>query len=154
MAEVVVRALESDDWAVLRELRLAALAESSDSFVSTFDQERNDSEGLWRRRAERRAIAMVADEAVGLIGWSPHADFLELIGLWVDPARRGEGVSDALVGFVRHRVAATTGLELRLAVAAGNLHALRCYQRTGFQVTGAQDHPTAGPLLWMSDNPL
>ncbi|MHB8467972.1 MAG: GNAT family N-acetyltransferase [Acidimicrobiales bacterium] len=131
---------------------MAALTECPSAFLSTLDGERTDPENVWRRRASKRALAWVGDVPVGMIGWSPHDGFLEIIGLWVHPDYRGRGAADALVNFVRASIAANAMLELRLAVMATNERAAHFYRRVGFVVTHEHDHPAAGRLTWMKDN--
>jgi ribosomal protein S18 acetylase RimI-like enzyme len=47
-----VRRARPDEWAVLRELRLRALADAPDAFASTLADEAGAPEEMWRRRAD------------------------------------------------------------------------------------------------------
>jgi hypothetical protein len=60
-----------DDWARVRALRLAALADTPDAFGATLAEERDQPEGFWRERLGRAGattfVASVDGRDVGLI---------------------------------------------------------------------------------------
>lgn len=60
-----------------------------------------------------------------------------VLGIGVDPDRRGRGIGDALLG---HAVAKCRGLfeVVELKVVAVNARAIRLYRRHGFEVYGQQ----------------
>ena len=107
-----MRRLGPDDWEISRQVRLTALAEAPYAFMSTLDREQRI------RRAGLAAAARVADgcDVPGLGGrrarWhrdgkvdDPDDEFAvpgawQLVGMWVDPAARGIGVADMLIGAV------------------------------------------------------
>ncbi|MDD7968942.1 GNAT family N-acetyltransferase [Actinomycetospora lemnae] len=68
-----------------------------------------------------------------------------LVAMWVDPARRGQGVADALVGAVVAWAAGQGAHRLALWVVDGNERARRCYARLGFVPSGERqpvpNHP-------------
>lgn len=110
--EIVVRALGAQDWAAYREVRLAALAESPESFSATLAEEAELDEPSWRARMERaprflaeRGGAVVGTASLGTHQVSGDEDGLaredeqtlgEVFGLWVTPMARGTGVATAL----------------------------------------------------------
>lgn len=103
MSEIIVRALTEDDWQSYRDVRLAALHDSPEAFVATYEEESQFEESLWRERMNRsrRLVAEVDGHAVGVASVgdtsedNPHV--AELFGLWVKPAARGTGVATRLV---------------------------------------------------------
>ena len=120
MAEITVRALSEEEWAEFRSLRLAALQESPEAFVASYEEEKDYDEEFWRLRMRRssRLIAEVDGEAVGTVsvrggenGENEKQREAELFGLWVQPALRGKGVAAELV-----RAGA------KVAEAGGNTH--------------------------------
>jgi ribosomal protein S18 acetylase RimI-like enzyme len=62
-----------------------------------------------------------------------------LWGMWVDPAVRGAGVGEALVGGVCRWAAAHGAEFVRLGVAVGPCDATGFYERIGFVPTGESE---------------
>ena len=146
-SDVRVRRAHPDDWAAVREVRLAALADAPDAFASTLRREARRGEPQWRSRitaspwflacrAGRPAglVAAVPDQpasgpAAGPCGW-------HLVSMWVTPQARGHGVADVLVGAVLDHAEAAGAPWVTLWVALGNARARAFYQRMGFTPTG------------------
>jgi GNAT superfamily N-acetyltransferase len=59
-----------------------------------------------------------------------------LVGMWVDPARRGDGTAAALVDAVAGWACGDGGRALTLWVVDGNERARRFYEHAGFVATG------------------
>ena len=101
---VVVRAATMEDWQVLRDIRLEALRDAPDAFLSTYTEQAAYAEADWRRRISRGGtfFAYITEvngtEPVGLVGgFFGKPDTVELVSLWVRPPARGLGVGEALV---------------------------------------------------------
>src|SRR6266705_4102146 len=103
-----VRRARADDWEALREIRLAALAESPDAFGSTLAEERDADEAGWRGWITGDGWAgivatFVADGPDPFLGMATgfRPDDRPSIGwlfaMWVRPERRGEGIGRQLV---------------------------------------------------------
>lgn len=140
---IELRVLTPDDWAIWRQLRLAALAEAPQAFGSRLSdwQGEGDREARWRARLEipgaLNVIAVLDSQPVGMASGVPAGEGLvELISMWVSPAGRGYGVGDQLVGAVERWARQRRARQLRLAVAEGNEHAAALYRRNGFRPTG------------------
>lgn len=106
MDEITVRALSEEEWDDFRSVRLAALQESPEAFVASYEDEKDYDEDFWRLRMRRsqRLIAELDGEAVGVVSVGQDRDDedgdgtrAELFGLWVSPALRGKGVATKLV---------------------------------------------------------
>lgn len=103
MAEITVRVLTEEEWDQYRSVRLAALHESPEAFVASYEEEAEYDEDFWRTRMRRsqRFLAEVDGEAVGTasVGEVDTDDgcHAELFGLWVSPALRGKGIATELV---------------------------------------------------------
>jgi GNAT superfamily N-acetyltransferase len=144
MANLQVRRLKPDDWLTMRQIRLAALADSPDAFGSTTAREIAFPEAEWRRRISGSPpfVAWQGEEPVGLAGvkqvGATRAGEWELIGMWVRPDARGGGVADKLVSAVIDAVKAEHAGSLTLWVADGNARARGFYTRFGFEPTGAR----------------
>jgi predicted GNAT family acetyltransferase len=131
-----LRRLGPDDWEVLRDIRLRALAESPDAFGSTLDRERDYDEKEWRRRLVRPVFAVLADDRpVAMAGAFTDEGRLQVWGMWTDPDHRGRGhartLLDALLG-----AAVADGRPVSLHVNTANPVARAAYESYGFVPTG------------------
>src|SRR2546428_11126913 len=138
-----IRELERHEWALFRELRLRALAESPGAFAQTLADAQAQTDAYWIRLAESVTVKdgqvmLVAEEAGRPVGLafglfdkdSPKTGHVG--GMWVEPTARGRGAGwallDAAIAWGRSR-----GLHrLELWVTAGNDGATRLYERAGF----------------------
>jgi len=156
--EVQVRLAQPDEWAVVRDMRLAALADAPDAFASTLDRETGQPEAEWRSRIAARPwfLAWQVDHAgpagqpAGLVAMFPEQSGRppagwHLVSMWVRPEARGAGVADRLVTAVLAHASAAGADQVTLWVATGNGRARAFYQRMGFVPTGRrQMYPRAG----------
>lgn len=135
MAEI--RRLHSDDWELLRDLRLAALQEAPQAFGSTYERESTFTEADWRARLITSAwfIGVVDDRPIG-VAVGMHRDDVEyrreLLSMWVDPDWRGTGVAEELVTAIQAWAKGDGANLLKLCVADGNDHARWFYEKLGF----------------------
>jgi ribosomal protein S18 acetylase RimI-like enzyme len=135
------------DWATLREVRLAALADSPAAFGSTVERERAFDEAEWRRRAALPwFLAWHGDEPVGIVAalsltrpadGDPDPSW-GLFSMRVAPAFRGRGVAEQLAAAVVKHARGEGAARLILWVADGNDRARAFYLRLGFRPTGAR----------------
>lgn len=95
---ITVRRVGPDEWAVWRELRLAALADAPDAFGSSLAAEQDYDEATWRDLLHPgrglRAVAFAPDP-VGIVGAHHSTEvsgMVKLTGMWVRPTARGTGV--------------------------------------------------------------
>ena len=131
-----LRRLGPEDWAVLRDVRLRALADSPDAFGSTVEREQVFDEKEWRRRTVRPVwVVDVEGRAVAMAGTFLKDGVLQVWGMWTDPAHRGRGHARALLDtLVGEAVAA--GRPVALHVNLGNPGARAFYEGYGFSATG------------------
>jgi GNAT superfamily N-acetyltransferase len=102
MPELTVRVLDEQDWSTYREVRLAAVQESSGVFGNTHDQEAAADQTFWRSQltAARRVVAEFDGGLCGVVSvgsFHEEPGSVELFGLWVDPTARSTGVAGRLV---------------------------------------------------------
>ena len=103
---VQIRRMEPGEWATVRRVRLAALADAPEAFASTLDRELGFEEATWRERIAASPwflawrdgepvglVAVVTQQPGGASGW-------HLVSMWVSPQVRGSGVADGLVAAV------------------------------------------------------
>lgn len=145
-----IRAVRTEDWQKLRELRLAALADpvSPVAFNETYDDAAAQDDDFWRRRAARGLQGMLAetfvaeDEADGG-HWAGSAtaldegDSVQVVGVYLRPQHRGTGLAESIFGAVEawalERPYATY---LLLHVHEHNPRAEAFYRRLGYVHTG------------------
>jgi ribosomal protein S18 acetylase RimI-like enzyme len=139
MSDVTVKALEGEDWQAFREVRLAALRESPEAFASTYEEELEFDEDLWRARLARseRLLACDGDEAVGIasLGQAEEEGVAELFGMWVTPSRRGSGVAWELTHAAALHARAAGRWALKLWVSTDNGRAVAFFSSYGFRPT-------------------
>lgn len=153
-----VRRARADEWEALREIRLAALADSPHAFGSTLAEERDADEARWRGWITGEGWAgvvatFIADGPGPFLGMAtgyrpddrPTTGWL--FAMWVRPERRGEGLGRQLVAAVEEWAAALDIDQLLLHVTDGNDGAVRFYASCGF--VGTSDAPE--PLREGSD---
>lgn len=146
---VVVSAVFPEDWQVVRDLRLAALADEPDAFGATLAQEVERPERAWREglavpTAPALVASLVGEEEgrawpVGLVMVAPAFGAPEhagVYGLWVDPSARGRGVGDALLEAALDHARAAGYARAVLDVGDNNTPAQALYARHGFEPTG------------------
>src|SRR5947208_17197796 len=106
-----VRRVRADEWKAIRQIRLAALAESPDAFGSTLAEERDADEARWRGWITGQGwggdvATFVAGGAGPLLGMATgfrpddRPDTGWLFAMWVRPERRGQGIGRQLVAAV------------------------------------------------------
>lgn len=146
MARVV--RMTAEDWELLRELRLSALADAPDYFWSTYNAEASKPEAWWRDfiAAGEWFVAYEDDNAVGLAAAMPFSQLDDgvhhLISMWVSPPARRRGIGALLVEAVKAWAREQGSRVLHLEVTEGNVAARRLYERHGFRDTGGrQPHP-------------
>ena len=153
----VVRAV-SDDWATIRAVRLAALADSPSAFGSTLSRELEFDEARWRRWAESSAVFIAVRDGGALgeggvpcgMAGGVAADVPGerlLVAVWVEPGARGHGVSSLLLDGVERWALADGARCVRLWFTRGNDPARRLYARRGYVETGRSKALPSAPGL-------
>src|SRR5215467_10904502 len=149
-----VEVLTEDDWRKLRDIRLYALVDDSQAFLSSYDTETRFDEERWRREFVRGEWnVMVADgtQYVGLAGvtrepgMSSQECYLEY--LWVGRSFRRRGVASMLLRTVLDRLRDSGVDTVWLYILDGDQVAMRLFQRFGFQGTNERQwlpHHPAG----------
>ena len=133
-----LRALDVDDWALWRELRLEALREVPDAFGAKLSdwQGSGDTEARWRERfttVPLNVIALLDGKPAGMVGaLAVDGNTVELISMWVAPFARGQGVSDALIQAIVSWAEKQRADQLVLSVRNNNARAIALYARSGF----------------------
>lgn len=145
----IVRVLGESDAGPLRTLRLEALRDSPDSFLSSYDDEARDPVEATAERL--REIADAKDSAVlgafengvlvGMLGIIRNRQLkashrAHLWGMYVAPTSRKHGLGAALIAAAVARLRAAGVEQAHLTVATSAQSARRLYLITGFSVVG------------------
>jgi ribosomal protein S18 acetylase RimI-like enzyme len=146
-----IKMLEKHEWASLRDIRLAALREDPDEFLSTYDLEVRFDHERWLYEFNRGQwfIALTEVEPVGLIGVTreigspPYECYLEQ--LWVDPEHRQKAVASNLVREVLWQLSPEHVRTVFLWLLEDSVAALRLFQGFGFAPSGLRQ-PVPGGL--------
>jgi len=143
--------MAEDDWRQLREVRLAALAESPTAFGSTALREQDFDEDRWRAWARSAAIfvALAGELPVGIAAGvaGKSGGERKLVAMWVNPGWRGRDVALRLMSAVIDWAGVEGAERVALWVAQGNESARRLYERRGFRLTGARKPLPSNPAL-------
>jgi GNAT superfamily N-acetyltransferase len=141
------RRIRPDEASRLRGLRLRALADTPTAFGSTLAREEVFPVEVWQERAAHGAagedrVTYVAEDGDCWLGMvtgrveDPAEAQFELVGMYVEPAARGQGVGAALVEAVTAWARGRGAAELYLRVTSTNHAAIALYHRCGFRATG------------------
>lgn len=152
-----VRRIRPDEGALLRRVRLEALADAPDAFGSTHAQALAYSDDAWQSRAEVCAgsdtdaifFTEHAGSVVGMAGGhvAPDDATPTLISMWISPDARGLGGGEALVEAVVGWCRGIGANCVQLWVTETNAPAIALYERTGFTATGETQPLPSNPAL-------
>jgi ribosomal protein S18 acetylase RimI-like enzyme len=148
------RSLSDNEWKLLRRLRLSALRDSPNAFLSTFSEEAAWTEDDWKTETQRGywLVAFVGEEAVALLGATPWVDIREteryLSYLWVAPGHRHRGIAKALITQMLERLTRSDITRLFLWVLGENDVAYDLYSGLGFETTGERQTLARDPTRY------
>jgi GNAT superfamily N-acetyltransferase len=147
---VAVRRLGTQEWARLRDVRLASLRDAPYAFNSTVDELAGEDAAAWRARLAAQAwfVAEADGAAVGVVAGGelrdPDPDVRTVRALWVAAPWRGRDVAGPLLDAVVAWARADGARHLRLWALDGATRARSFYARYGFAVRDEPprpDHP-------------
>jgi ribosomal protein S18 acetylase RimI-like enzyme len=155
---IVVHEITAGDWELMRDARLAALAEAPSAFGSSYAREVAFTEEQWRDRISERSVIFFAraepDDAAsagkvpaGLAGVYVEDGAANLVSMWVRPTARGLGAGKALVEAAAAWAKANDFGALFLWVTESNTSARRLYEGCGFTPTGKRQPLPSDPAL-------
>ena len=165
---VRIRRVRPDEGLRVRALRLQALADAPLAYGSTVAREQAFDDTVWHERARDGAagvdrVTFVAEDknrwvglVTGMVDETMGSRFA-LVGMFVEPAARGQGIGAALVDAVADWARGRGAPHLYLGVTATNQGAIRLYHRCGFRPTGGREPlghtPTETVLEMVRDVP-
>jgi GNAT superfamily N-acetyltransferase len=147
----LVRRVEGADWARLRAVRLATLADAPSAFGSSSEREQHYDEERWREWSSNVAtfLAFRNGIPVGMAGGmaGDSADERTVVAMWVHPEHRRTGIASALLEAVRSWARDDGASRLTLWVTRTNDPAVMLYSRAGFTSTGDAKPLPSDPAL-------
>lgn len=125
----------------LRSIRLRALQDAPNAFVTTYELAVSWPPEVWEQQLEELATLVVTVQGVdvGLVRTTPHEDIKDaayLISMWVAPEVRRQGIGSALVSAVCEWARTQGFSRLFLDVSEMELPAVALYARNGFAPSG------------------
>lgn len=153
MAQSEVRLVRVDESNALeyKEIRIAMLLDAPTAFMTTHAQASAMTDEDWRARTRSATswMAEVDGARAGAATLYVAPELAEgeglLVAMWVDPAFRGRGVGDALIGQVEAEARAQGIRRLLLDVVTDNTPAIRLYERIGFVRDDEVERPAGDP---------
>jgi GNAT superfamily N-acetyltransferase len=151
---ITVRAVRADEGPRLRELRMRALADAPEAFASTPEQESRLPDEHWSEMAAGGEevgiyVAIDGESWIGMAAgrwFARERGVVQLWGMWVEPARRGERVGERLVAAMRSWATTRGARFIRVGVVDGS-PAIAVYERLGFVLTGETKLLTRDPSV-------
>ena len=142
MSGLQVRRLRGDDAAAFKAVRLNGLRLHPDAFGSSFEEEVDRPLDLIAQALEANFVAGCERDGalLGIAGLRQGASVKTrhrglLWGVFVDPAARGLGVGERLIGAIVEQARGQVE-DLTLTVSAHNATAIGLYKRFGFAEYG------------------
>lgn len=171
----LVRTIRAGEWPQARDLRLRALQDelAPVAFTTTLAEALVRPDAYWREQArnsspsaestERPVRQFVATAGADWVGsatvlvhrrgdpsfWGARRqhDEGDLVAVWIDPAHRGRGLLEQLVGASSRWLADLAVPALQLWVYQANPRALAAYRRVGLTPTGQRWVDPVGPMI-------
>lgn len=143
-----VRRARADEWRRLRSIRLQALRDAPEAFVTTVAEAEELSDSVWKERARKsedaveQVTAIAIDDAqtlglsVGLIPEKDRPAAIPIVSVFVSPAGRRMGIGSQLMECVEDWAAEIGGRTTSLWVVETNIGAARFYESLGYRATG------------------
>jgi ribosomal protein S18 acetylase RimI-like enzyme len=151
---IAIRQMTADDWSLVRNVRLRALADAPTAFAARLEDERDRPESAWRERLSSVTsgtfLAVDEDVAVGIVAVFLTPDDgsrAHLVSMWVSPERRKARIARALIDAVLRWSRDHGAQSVELWVTVTNEAARRLYLRSGFRETGVRQALPSDPSI-------
>jgi GNAT superfamily N-acetyltransferase len=159
--DTTIRAVTDQDWRLLRDIRLRALADAPDAFGATLAGARARSDDDWRASTGTSPLILLAvadgrPVAMGGVFRPANGDPATIWGMWTSPDARGAGIGgrllDALIEWCQRQPTTEQAYdEVRLHVTEGNAGARQLYVSRGFTPTGNWEALRKGSSLQIEE---
>jgi ribosomal protein S18 acetylase RimI-like enzyme len=151
LGKIIIRQATMDDVLAYHDLRLECLRDNPTAFGSDFEHNSQRPIAKWEE-----ILAVSTDSLTGMLFFAAHEDKLvgmagirrrfepkvqhnaTIFSLFVQPAWRGQHIAEALLKACCEWSKLRDVRNVKLAVVADNIAAIRCYLRNGFQIYGVE----------------
>jgi GNAT superfamily N-acetyltransferase len=144
----------TEDWRLVRDLRLRALGDAPSAFGSRLEEEVDQPESFWRERlggdVAATFLALDGEQEVGLVRiFLPpeDPDRAHLVSMWVERHARGRGVGRRLIETAVEWARGRRASSVDLWVTETNTPASRLYGSCGFAPSGHRRPLPSDPSL-------
>lgn len=147
--------ISPDRWQEYRDLRIQALKECPQSFLSTPEEAMKESAEFWQKKSKTMFFAEVEGKLVGMIGgYQDEKQKLEhtfnIVSFYVASDFRHQGVGRALFQHILDYAQQKPEVEkYQLGVAHTQSNAIKLYESFGFVIVGTmKDHIKVGDQVF------
>ena len=145
MDNVRIIDLPADRWREYRALRLTALRTDPLAYSSTYDESVTYPDDVWQTRLAGAANIVLFAEcggrlvgtAAAILGVENEPETAQIVGVFVEPAQRGQGIGRLLLETLLARLSMRPEIaRVRLGVTETQAPAIALYRSLGFAVVG------------------
>lgn len=137
-----IKRAQTDDWPLVREIRLRSLSSDPAAFGQSWEKESTYDDAQWRARLEEAAwfLAVEGENPIAVVAVRHEEDASEnereLQAMWITPESRGAGLAHQLAEAVYAWAREDGADTVVLYVGPTNTHARAVYEALGFADTG------------------
>ena len=158
--EVEIRRITGDDWPRLREVRLEALDDTPEAFITTHEEASAFPDEVWIQRAERGSAGgeqatFIAERrgrfvglAIGLDRTAQTPGVFAIVSVFVSPSARRTSVGRRLMDAVEEWAREHGGRVTSLWVVEDNEVARSFYASRGYRETLDRQKINTPPVRW------
>lgn len=144
---VSIKAVTSENWQSLKELRLKAVADSPEAFGDSIETVSSKSDEYWKDGIANSNVFVTEENGVwiGMIVFKQDDDGVWAVkSLWVDPNYRNQGIGKLIMQKAIN-AAKSTGVKLiELGVNVESKPAINLYESLGFVIVRKIDDKKMG----------
>lgn len=142
----IIQKLPVERWREYKQLRLDALQDCPFAFQEDYETAAAQPDSYWQDILTERFVyfAEIEGTLVGTAGFfrkpgPKQAHVVVMVGVYVRPETRGQGVAGKLIAAIEQSVRALPGVrKITLAVTSAQMAARHLYQKLGFVEVGVR----------------
>jgi len=142
-----ITTLSINDWEPYKELRLHALKDAPLAFSSSFEDALNKVDGHWmgHLKDDKMSISLFAKSGGKLVGMGAAIfdkkrktrHIAELVGFYVNPDYRGQGIASKLIEEIIKRIQERPEIKkIKLSVITTQKAGVKLYEKYDFKIAG------------------